>query len=124
MNTDTGKINTSGYPGFTASKLNFSPLAWSPTKLHNKTVFRVGAGYYYGPGQGEDQFQQILNDTVAIQLSSNIAYPMNAASLIKQFVPCGPNAQFAPRTYATPLGGGAQLLRLDSASKLSRVVLC
>ena len=36
-----------------ASKMNFGPrlaISWSPTKFNDKTVFRVGAGYYYGPG--------------------------------------------------------------------------
>jgi hypothetical protein len=103
VDTYTGKINTSGYPGFHTSKLNFAPrlgFAWSPAALHGKTVLRVGSGFYYGPGQGEDQFQQILNDTVAIQLSSKIAYPINAPALIAAFDPYSPNAGFTPRVYA------------------------
>ena len=104
MNTATGQIDTSGYPGFRASKTNFGPrlgLAWSPQRFDNKTVFRIGAGYYYGPGQGEDQFQQILNDNVLIQLTSGISYPVNAASLIANFNPYSPNAGYTPRVYGT-----------------------
>ncbi|HEY4361421.1 MAG TPA: carboxypeptidase regulatory-like domain-containing protein [Bryobacteraceae bacterium] len=103
VNTDTGAINASGYPGFRSSKLSFGPrlgLAWSPAALHGKTVFRAGGGYYYGPGQGEDQFQQILNDTAAIQLSSGISYPVNPAALIASFNPYSSNAQYTPRVYA------------------------
>ncbi len=47
---------------YPSSKLNFGPrlaLSWSPKKLNNKTVLRIGGGYYYGPGQGEDLIQPI-----------------------------------------------------------------
>ena len=104
VNPDTGKIDASGDPGFRASKLNFGPrlgFAWSPQRFHDKTVFRVGAGYYYGPGQGEDQFQQILNDSAAIQLTSGISYPVNPRALIAAFDPTSPNAQFTPRVYGS-----------------------
>jgi hypothetical protein len=103
LDTYTGKLNTSGYAGFTTKKTNFAPrlgIAWSPTQFHNKTVFRIGAGYYYGAGQGEDQFQQILNDSVAVQLTSGISYPMNTAAVISAFNPNSPNAGYTPRVYA------------------------
>ncbi|MBZ5636961.1 MAG: TonB-dependent receptor [Acidobacteriia bacterium] len=104
VNPDTGKINASGNPGFRTSRLNFGPrvgFAWSPQRFHEKTVLRIGAGYYYGPGQGEDQFQQILNDSAAIQLTSGISYPVNPRTLIAAFDPTSPNAQFTPRVYAS-----------------------
>ena len=41
----------------TGPRLSFS---WASERLKNKTVLRVGAGYYYGPGQTEDQVQPIL----------------------------------------------------------------
>src|SRR5262249_35864438 len=107
VNTDTGKINASGYAGFTTSKLNFAPrlsFAWSPASLKGKTVFRIGAGYYFGAGQGEDQFQQLLNDTAAIQLqpatTPGLAYPVDPPALIKTFNPFSPTAGYTPRSYA------------------------
>ena len=104
MNTDTGKIDTSGYPGLTTSKVNFAPrlaFTWAPERLHNSTVFRIGAGYYYGAGQGEDQTQQILNDLVSIQLTSGISFPVDRDALIAKFSPYSPTAGYTPRAYAT-----------------------
>ena len=103
LDTNTGLLNTSGYAGFTTRTKNFAPrlgIAWSPERFHSKTVFRIGAGYYYGPGQGEDQFQQILNDSVAVQLTSGISYPMNTAAVIAGFYPSSPTAGYTPRVYA------------------------
>ena len=66
-------------------------------------MFRIGGGYYYGPGQGEDQPQQILNDVVAVQLQSNttsgLAYPLDRTSVFKSFDPANP-VGFTPRAYA------------------------
>lgn len=51
---------------YTATKNNFGPrlaLTYSPGgRFNNKTVFRVGGGLYYGPGQYEDLIQPIESD--------------------------------------------------------------
>jgi hypothetical protein len=103
VNTDTGALDESGFT-FNTSKLNFGPrvgITWSPTALKNKTVLRMGAGYYYGPGQGEDQWQPILNDLVVVTRSAGVAYPIDRHSIISTFDPNSPNAQYQPRVYAT-----------------------
>jgi Carboxypeptidase regulatory-like domain len=106
LNTETGELITNGYAGFTTSKRNFAPrigIAWSPERLRSKTVFRIGAGYYYGMGQGEDQPQQILNDVIAVQLQSvttpGLSYPLDRTKVFKNFDPANPIG-FTPRAYA------------------------
>jgi hypothetical protein len=67
---------------YASSKLNFAPrlgISWSPEALQNKTVFRVGGGYFYGPGQTEDQLQPEANDRIGTTISSGalLQYPLN-----------------------------------------------
>lgn len=50
---------------YTAKKTNFAPrlaFTYAPARFNNKTVFRVGGGLYYGPGQYEDLIQPIESD--------------------------------------------------------------
>jgi hypothetical protein len=87
------------------SKKNFGPrlaLAWSPGKFKNATVFRIGAGYYYGPGQGEDQVQPAVNDRVNRTLTSGplLTYPLNPQDVFSNYNINDPNLQFQPRAYA------------------------
>ena len=63
-------------------------------------MFRIGAGYYYGPGQSEDQNQPILNDIVNQTFSTGVAYPIDRPALLKAFNPNDPNALWQPRVYA------------------------
>src|SRR5262249_49392721 len=79
FNTVTGQIDPPDKSFYGSSKLNFGPrlaLSYAPEKLKNRTVFRVGAGYYYGPGQTEDQIQPIESDRASRTLSSGVAYPI------------------------------------------------
>lgn len=51
---------------YQASKLGFNPrlgFAWSPSRLHNRTVIRAGAGFYQGPFAMFSTLGPIENDT-------------------------------------------------------------
>ena len=102
----TGKL-IPNYTGdwYHMSKDNFGPrlaFTWSPEKFKNATVFRIGAGYYYGPGQGEDQIQPAVNDRVNRTLTSGplLAYPLNPQDIYSNYNINDPNLQFQPRAYA------------------------
>jgi hypothetical protein len=106
FDTTTGKL----IPNFTGdwykmSTTNFGPrlaFSWAPQTFKNKTVFRVGSGYYYGPGQGEDQIQPALNDRVNRTLTSGplLTFPVNPQDIYSNYNVNDPNLQFQPRAYA------------------------
>jgi hypothetical protein len=88
--------NRSGYSTPTAL---FSPrigLAWSPTKFHNKTVFRGGFGiyfnpfndYYTGPSTGFSQITQVVptdNNYLRPDTgSATLSNPFSASNPIQQ----------------------------------------
>ena len=102
VNTVTGALELGQQP-YAVSKLNFGPrlsFAWSPTALKNKTVFRIGAGYYYGPGQLEDQIQPLLDDVASMTLTTgNIGFPIDTKAQLATFVPGSANASYQPRVY-------------------------
>ncbi len=103
FNAYTGQIEPSNKSWYRSSKLNFGPrvgIAWSPSRFHDKTVFRIGAGYYYGPGQTEDQIQPIDSDRASTTLTSNIAFPINPAQLLANYNINNPNLGYQPRGYA------------------------
>jgi hypothetical protein len=111
FNADTGKLACGAQPGcdlptstgwYHSSKTNFGPrlgVSWSPEKLRNKTVFRVGAGYYYGPGQMEDQVQPIDSDRATRTLTTGIAFPVSPASVLAGYNVNDPNLGYQPRGY-------------------------
>ena len=86
-NIVTGGLDAPGSRDFyKSSKLNFGPrlaLSWSPTRFSNKTVFRIGGGYYFGPGQGEDLIQPIESDRVSTTATGR--YPIDPLVVIKNF---------------------------------------
>ena len=92
-------------PFYKTSKANFGPrlgLSWSPARFKEKTVFRVGAGFYYGPGQTEDQIQPIESDRISRTLTGTAAaFPLDTAQLISTYNVNDPNLGFQPRTYET-----------------------
>jgi hypothetical protein len=95
-----GKGLTTG-PWYDSSKTNFGPrlgLSWSPARFNNKTVFRIGAGYYYGPGQTEDQVQPIDSDRVSATLT-NAVFPVNSRAIVAAIDPQSLRG-FTPRAYA------------------------
>ena len=86
-NLVTGTLDAPGSRDFyQSSKANFGPrlgISWSPTSMKGKTVLRIGSGYYYGPGQGEDLIQPIESDRVSTSAAGR--YPVDALSVIKNF---------------------------------------
>ena len=112
FNADTGKLACGTTPGcdlpnttpwYHSTKTNFGPrLGISVVAREastNKTVFRIGAGYYYGPGQTEDQVQPIDSDRASRTLTSNIAWPINPAQVLAGYNINDPNLGFQPRAY-------------------------
>jgi hypothetical protein len=74
--------NQNGTPDFT----NFAPrlgIAWAPEKLKGNTVFRMGAGIYYGDGQVGNQLAFTYNggDRFNLTQATNpgLAWPVNLA---------------------------------------------
>ena len=88
---------------YKTSKLNFGPrlaFSWAPQRFGSKTVFRIGAGYYYGPGQTEDQIQPIESDRVSKVLTgAAAAFPVNPAQIVAGYNINDPNLGFQPRVY-------------------------
>ena len=67
--------------------------------MKGKTTLRIGAGYYYGPGQTEDQVQPIDSDRATRTLTSNITFPVNPAAVLAGYNINDPNLGFQPRAY-------------------------
>lgn len=92
-------------PWYNSSKLNFGPrlaFSWSPSRMNNKTVFRVGAGYFFGPGQTEDQVQPIDSDRATVSLTSGplLAFPVNPLQILSTFN-VNSLSGYQPRAYAS-----------------------
>lgn len=92
---------------YNSSTKNFGPrlgFTWSPLASNDKTVLRVGAGYFYGPGQTEDQLQPEANDRIGATLSSSattqLTYPLNIAALAANYNINSPTLGYQPRAYA------------------------
>jgi hypothetical protein len=103
FNIVTGQIDPSNTPYYESSKLNLAPrlgFAFAPARFKNNTVFRIGAGYFFGPGQPEDTIQPLESDRISRTLSSNVAYPFDTASIIANYNINDPSLGFQPRAYA------------------------
>jgi hypothetical protein len=103
FNIVTGQIDPSDTPYYESSKLNFAPrlgFAYAPSRFKGDTVLRIGAGYFYGPGQPEDTIQPLESDRMSRTLSSNIAFPFDTGSIIANYNINDPNLGFQPRAYA------------------------
>jgi hypothetical protein len=88
---------------YTMKTTNFGPrlgFSWSPEKLKNKTVFRIGAGYYYGPGLAEGQTQPAQNDRINRTITSGpqLTFPADVQGILSTGIN-DPNLQFQPRAY-------------------------
>jgi len=95
---------------YSSSKANFGPrlgLTYSPALFGGKTVFRAGAGLFYGPGQTEDQIQPEANDRVSstFAASSGKVYPIDPiADVYSVYNINSPTLGFQPRAYAASYG--------------------
>jgi hypothetical protein len=63
---------------------NFAPrisFVWAPDRLKNRTVFRLGAGMFYGDAQLGDQYSPANNDavryTMTAQSTPGLSYPFD-----------------------------------------------
>ena len=103
FNIVTGTIDPVTAPWYQSSKLNFGPrlgIAYAPERFKGNTVFRIGAGYFYGPGQPEDTIQPAESDRVSRTLSSNIQYPLDIPATIAGYDINSTSLGFQPRAYA------------------------
>jgi len=100
FNIDTGTLDDPSKPLYHSKKNNFQPRL-SMTYAPGKTVFRTGFGIFVGPGQTEDQIQPVESDRVSSTLSSGaLAFPIDQALLVANFVNNPNNRQYQPRAYA------------------------
>jgi hypothetical protein len=88
---------------YTMKTNNFGPrlgFVWSPERMKQKTVFRVGGGYYYGPGLAEGQTQPAQNDRInrTITSGSLLTFPADTNAILSTGIN-DPNLQFQPRAY-------------------------
>ncbi len=103
FNTITGQIMPPDTPFYKTRSTNFGPrlaFAWAPERFKGNTVFRIGSGYYYGPGQTEDQIQPIESDRVSRTLAAGTVYPINPAQIIGSYNINDPKLGYQPRAYA------------------------
>jgi hypothetical protein len=103
FDTVNGRLLPSDTPFYRSSPFNFGPrlaLSWAPPRFKNKTVFRLGSGFYYGPGQTEDQIQPIESDRVSTTLPSGSTYPINPAEIIANYNINDPKLRYQPRAYS------------------------
>ncbi|MCU1222197.1 MAG: hypothetical protein JWQ42_290 [Edaphobacter sp.] len=111
FNMATGTI-TPRFSGdwYASSKANFGPrlaLTWSPGFSNGQTVFRIGGGVFYGPGQTEDQIQPEANDRTQRTFTQNTGtgyskvYPINPQTdIYANYNINDPNLGYQPRAYA------------------------
>jgi hypothetical protein len=89
---------------FNSSKANFGPrlaLTWSPSFSNGDTIFRIGGGVFYGPGQTEDQIQPEANDRVTRTFTSGKVYPIvPATDVYANYDINSPTLGYQPRAYA------------------------
>jgi hypothetical protein len=102
VDSATGTIEPRGSAFYKTSKLDFGPrlaFSWAPERFHNRTVFRMGAGYYYGPGNTSDQTDLVSSGIPVQSFTSGIAYPVDRAQLLSQFNISDPNLQYTPGAF-------------------------
>jgi hypothetical protein len=102
FNANTGQLMPNTTDWYQSSKLNLAPrlaFSWAPEAFKNKTVFRIGAGYFFGPGQTEDQIQPIDSDRATANLSgAGIAFPIIPSQVLGAITLTN-HPNFQPRAY-------------------------
>ena len=82
-----GPINTPACPKnpalYDPNYKNFDPrisLAWAPSAMHGKTVFRTGFGIYHGAAQNDDLNAGLESDTFRVKvISQSGTFTLNPA---------------------------------------------
>ncbi|SEB56448.1 TonB-dependent receptor [Terriglobus roseus] len=108
---NVGNIVTKYSGDWFKSTQNFGPrlgITYAPAALHNNTVVRVGGGWYFGPGQTEDQIQPEANDRVTRTFTntggvatSGKVYPINPVSdVYANYDINSTTLGYQPRAYA------------------------
>lgn len=108
----SGTLRDSKEAAYHSSKNNFGPrvaVTWSPKYSGTgffgggKTVVRGGFGWYYGPGQTEDQIQPIESDRISTTITGGnlLAFPANIPAIIDNFDNNPLNRSYQPRAYAS-----------------------
>src|SRR4030095_2794183 len=66
-------------------------ISWSA--FNDKTVFRIGGGLFYGPGQTEDLLQPAESDRISTTITSGplLAFPLNTQAVIAGYNINDPN---------------------------------
>src|SRR5499427_5146955 len=103
FNIDTGTIDPPTTQILQSSKTNFQPRIGASYAATEKTVFRAGFGLFVGPGQTEDQIQTIGDsDRVSSTITSGplLAFPLDPAAAVANFVNNPNNRNYQPRAYA------------------------
>jgi hypothetical protein len=103
FDTENGRLLPSTTKPYRSSKTAFGPrlaFTWSPDRWKNRTTFRIGAGYYYGPGQPEDLIQTFESDRISTTLAAGTQFPINPAQIIAGYDATNPRLRFQPRAYA------------------------
>ena len=104
FNIVTGQLDSPSGAWYKSSKANFAPrlgFSWSPERFNGKTVFRVGGGYFFGPGQPEDLIQPAESDRVSRTLSgAGLAFPIDPATVNAGYDINSPTLGFQPRAYS------------------------
>lgn len=81
---------------------NFGPrlgLTWAPDFLKGKTLFRLGGGIYFGPGQYEDLIQPIESNV--FRSSTTLANGITTTTGSQISAIGGTQLRFTPRAYDT-----------------------